>query len=124
MCLFCFVVCSLVVLLFLKQQKHCSFASCEAMDANLNFLTSGALWTWSTCPTITPSINLVLCKIVFDAGGTTVLLEQTLGHRRYLCDTGDELYVCEMYEFVANAMSKGGMEIWHFAVRVCPLVRD
>ena len=95
--LFCCVFSCCVVVL--KQQKHCSFASCEAMDVNLNFLTSGALWTWSTCPTITPSIYLVLCKIVFDAGGTTVLLEQTLGHRRYLCDTGDELYVCEIDEF-------------------------
>ena len=64
--------------------------------------------------------RLVLCKIVFDAGGTTVLLEQTLGHRRYLCDTGDELYVCEMHEFLVDVMSKGGMEIWHFAVRVRP----
>ena len=100
MCLFCFVVCSFVVFFgFETTTKHCSFASCEAMDVNLNFPTSGAHWTWSTCPTITPSIYLVLCKIVFDTGGTTVLLEQTLGHRRYLCDTGDELYVCEIDEF-------------------------
>ena len=62
--LFCCVFsCCFVVLK--QQQKHCSFASCEAMDVNLNFPTSGAHWTWSTCPTITPSIYLVLCKIVF-----------------------------------------------------------
>ena len=29
-----------------------------------------------------------------------------------------------MYEFLWNAMSKGGMEIWHSIVRVHSIVRD
>ena len=118
-CVFVLFCCVFSCVVVLKQQKHCSFASCEAMDVNLNFLTSGALWTWSTCPTITPSIYLVLCKIVFDAGGTTVLLEQTLGHRRYLCDTGDELYVCEIDEFWWMPCRKG---VWKFGTLQCVYV--
>ena len=104
-CLFCFVVCSLVVLLFLKQQKHCSFASCEAMDANLNFLTSGALWTWSTCPTITPSIYLVLCKIVF----VTPVEQQFYWNR--LWDIESICVILEMNFMFAKCMSFGGCHV-------------
>ena len=52
----CFVLfCVFLLCCWLKQQKHRSFTPCEAMDVDLNFSTSGALWTWSTCPAITTS---------------------------------------------------------------------
>ena len=56
------------------------------------------------------AFNLVLCyaRLFLTPVEQQFLLEQTLGHRRYLCDTGDELYVCEMYEFLVDVMSKGG----------------
>ena len=91
--LFCCVFSCCVVVL--KQQKHCSFASCEAMDVNLNFPK------WSTLDVVYMSHHHAfnLSCAMQDCFLTTVLLEQTLGHRRYLCDTGDELYVCEIDEF-------------------------
>ena len=91
------------------------------MDVNLNFPTSGAHWTWSTCPIITPStLSCAMQDVfVFDAGGTTVLLEWTLRHRKYLCDTGDELYVCEMHEFCWMLCRKG---VWKFGTLQCVYV--
>ena len=88
------------------------------------------LWTWHPRPT-TPSV-FASCTLqdtfLSESGGITVLLMQTLWpsstlkvFSRYWIWT---ILVCEMYEFLWNVMSKGGMEIWHSIVRVHSIVRD
>ena len=108
----CFVVCSLVALLFWNNKSTVA----------LHLVKSWMLiWTFRQVEhsgrgymSYYYAFNLILCcaRLFFLTPVERQFywnrLWEHAEHRRYLCDTGDELFVCKMYEFLVNSMFERG----------------